>query len=80
MPCNKQEYALQSSVAQQMDARHEQSGHVKDQPRPGRPFKANVAAVQHISMAAKLPECFSANETAAQTQQDMVLNRTSRAG
>ena len=51
-------------------ARHRESGHVKDQPRPGRPHKADAAAVQHISMAAKLPECFTTNDIA---QQDLGL-------
>ena len=54
-------------------ARHEQSGHVKDKPRPGRPHKADAAAVQQISMAAQLTECFGANNVAAQTQQGLEL-------
>ena len=31
------------------------------------------AAAQHISMAAKLPNCFSASNIAAQIQQDLEL-------
>ena len=54
-------------------ARFEQSGHVKDQPRSGRPHKADAAAVQHVVMTAKLPKCFSAADIAAQTQQDLGL-------
>jgi len=51
-------------------ARYEQFGHVINQPRPGRPHKADAAAVQHICMAAAFPERFSARDIAAQVQQD----------
>jgi len=51
-------------------ARYEQFGHVINQPRPGRPHKADAAAVQHIPMAAKLSERFSACYIAAQVEQD----------
>ena len=46
-------------------ARHQQSQHVSDKPRPGRPQKADAEAQQHIYMAAQLPECTSAADIAA---------------
>ncbi|DBA87898.1 TPA: hypothetical protein ACH3X1_004887 [Trebouxia sp. C0004] len=51
--------------------RHKQLGHVRDSPRSGRPHKASVAAVQHVLMAAQLPECTSAADIAARTKQDV---------
>ena len=54
-------------------ARHQQLGHVKDKPRSGRPQKADTAAVQHVLMAAQLPECSSAADIVARTQQDLQL-------
>ncbi|DBA79928.1 TPA: hypothetical protein ACH3X1_008138 [Trebouxia sp. C0004] len=51
--------------------RHKQLGHVRDSPRPGRPQKASAAAVQHVLMAAQLPECTSAADIAARTKQDV---------
>lgn len=48
--------------------RHQQFGHVSDQPRSGRPQKADADAVQHICMAAQLPECTSAADIAAHTE------------
>ena len=49
--------------------RHEQSGSINDKPRSGRPQKADAVAEQYICMAAKLPECYSAADIAAKTQQ-----------
>ena len=49
-------------------ARHQQSQHVSDKPRPGRPQKASADAQQHIYMAAQLPECTSAADIAANVQ------------
>ena len=48
--------------------RHQQFGHVNDQPRSGRPQTADAVAVQHICMAAQLPECTSAADIAANTE------------
>ena len=52
-------------------ARYQQFGHVNDQQRPGRPEIADAAAKKHICMAAQLPECTSAADIAAKTQQDL---------
>ena len=49
--------------------RHQQSGTINDKHRSGRPQKADDAAEQYICMAAKLPECTSAADIAAKTQQ-----------
>lgn len=49
--------------------RHQQSGSINDKLRSGRPQKADAAAEQYICMAAKLPECYSAADIAAKTQQ-----------
>ena len=54
-------------------ARHQQSGSIHDQPRSGRPQKANAPAEQYICMAAKLYECTSAADIAAKTHQAMCL-------
>ena len=48
--------------------RHQQSQHVSDKPRSGRPQKADADAEQHIYMAAQLPECTSAADIAANTE------------
>ena len=40
-----------------------------DQPRSGRPPKADAAAQQHIVMAAQLPECRTAGAIAAKVEQ-----------
>ena len=40
-----------------------------DQPRSGRPLKADAAAQQHIVMAAQLPECRTAGAIAAKVEQ-----------
>ena len=53
--------------------RHQQSGSINDKHRSGRPQKADDAAEQYICMAAKLPECTSAADIAAKTQQAMGL-------
>jgi len=70
-----------SAIAKQMGCRHgfvkrwvtrhQQLGHVRDSPRSGRPHKATAAAVQHVLMAAQLPECTSAADIAARTKQDL---------
>ena len=46
---------------------------VKHQPKPGKPHKADAAAVHHVALTAELPDCFSAADIAAQTQQDLGL-------
>ncbi len=46
---------------------------LEDQPRSGRPPKADAAAQQHIVMAAQLPECRTAGAIAAKVQQDHQL-------
>ena len=53
--------------------RHQQSGDINDKPRSGRPQKAHAAAENYILMAAQLPECTSAADIAAKTQQAMGL-------
>ena len=53
-------------------ARHQQSGSINDLPRSGRPHKADSAAQNYICMAAQLPECTSAADIAAKTQQASV--------
>ena len=53
--------------------RHQQSGSINDKPRPGRPQKADAAAEDYICMAAQLPECTSAADIAAKTQQALGL-------
>lgn len=50
-------------------ARHQQGKGVSDQQRSGRPLKADADAQQYIYMAAQLPECSSAADVAAKTQQ-----------
>ncbi len=70
-----------SAIAKQMGCRHgfvkrwvtrhQQLGHVRDSPRSGRLHKATAAAVQHVLMAAQLPECTSAADIAARTKQDL---------
>ena len=40
-----------------------------DQPRSGRPLKADAAAQQHIVMAAQLPDCRTAGAIAAKVEQ-----------
>lgn len=57
-------------------ARCEQCTHVKDQPRPGRPHKADAAAVQQVGLTAELPDCFGAADIATQTQQDLGLKHS----
>ncbi len=42
---------------------------VSDQQRSGRPLKADADAQQYIHLAAQLPECSSAADVAAKTQQ-----------
>ncbi len=59
-------------------ARHEQLHSVNDKHRSGRPQKADAAAEQHICMAAQLPECTSAADVAAKTQQALGLKLSSR--
>lgn len=49
--------------------RHEQLGSVNDSHRSGRPQKSDAAAEEYIYMAAQLPECTSAADIAAKTQQ-----------
>ena len=53
--------------------RYQQSGHVNDQLKLGRPPKANAAAVQHILMVAQLPDCNTADAIAAKTEQVLKL-------
>jgi transposase len=54
-------------------ARHQQGKGVSDQQRSGRPLKADADAQQYIYMAAQLPECSSAADVAAKTQQEKGL-------
>ena len=54
-------------------ARHQQAKGVSDQQRSGRPLKADADAQQFIYMAAQLPECSSAADVAAKTQQEIGL-------
>ena len=54
-------------------ARHQQAKGVSDQQRSGRPLKADADAQQYICMAAQLPECSSAADVAAKTQQEIGL-------
>ena len=51
--------------------RYQQFGHVNDQPRSGRPPKADAAAVQQVLMAAELPECSTVRAIADRTEQDL---------
>ena len=59
--------------------RHQQFGSVNDSPRSGRPRKADAAAESYIAMAAQLPECTSAADIAAKTQQAIGLKLSASA-
>ena len=53
--------------------RYQQHGSVNDSPRSGRPQKADAAAQDYILQAAQLPECTSAADIAAKTEQALGL-------
>ena len=53
--------------------RHQACEALDDQPRSGRPPKADAAAQQHLVMAAQVPECRTAGAIAAKVQQDHQL-------
>ena len=53
--------------------RYQQLGSVNDSHRSGRPQKADAAAQEYIFEAAQLPECTSAADIAAKTQQAVGL-------
>ena len=55
-------------------ARHAECEQLEDNPRSGRPPKADAAAVQHIVKTAQLAACRTAAGIASKVQQDIGLN------